>query len=104
MPLPTPARERRAACRRWAAGVLCGAEGVSPFSPEAVHASEGAVFRMPVRVEQFCGHWMQLDDSERLWSPGVIWDVHPGAWAPHVDGHGNAAAGSLRRPFWNCLA
>jgi type VI secretion system protein ImpH len=22
-------------------------------------------FRMPVQVEQFCGHWMQLDDSER---------------------------------------
>ncbi|MGA0932701.1 MAG: bifunctional proline dehydrogenase/L-glutamate gamma-semialdehyde dehydrogenase [Candidatus Nanopelagicales bacterium] len=21
-----------------------------------------------------------LDDSERLWSPGVIWDVQPGAW------------------------
>ena len=22
----------------------------------------------------------QLDDSDRLWSPGVIWDVQPGAW------------------------
>lgn len=40
----------REALQHGAAGVLCGAEGVSPFSPEAVHASEGAVFRMPVRV------------------------------------------------------
>ena len=40
----------REAVRHGAAGVLCGAEGASPFSPEAVHASAGAVFRLPVRV------------------------------------------------------
>jgi tRNA G18 (ribose-2'-O)-methylase SpoU len=40
----------REALRQGAAGVLCGAEGASPFSPEAIHASEGAVFRLPVRV------------------------------------------------------
>lgn len=33
-----------------AAGVLIGAEGLSPFEPEAVAASEGAVFKLPVKV------------------------------------------------------
>jgi len=33
-----------------AAGVLFGAEGASPFGAEAVEASGGAVFRLPVRV------------------------------------------------------
>lgn len=32
-----------------AAGVLFGAEGISPFHPELVNASGGAVFRLPVR-------------------------------------------------------
>jgi tRNA G18 (ribose-2'-O)-methylase SpoU len=33
-----------------AAGVLFGAEGESPFGPDAIKASGGAVFRVPVRV------------------------------------------------------
>lgn len=33
-----------------AAGVLFGMDGASPFDPVAVAASEGAVFRLPVRV------------------------------------------------------
>lgn len=33
-----------------AAGVLFGMDGASPFGPLAVAASEGAVFRLPVRV------------------------------------------------------
>lgn len=33
-----------------AAGILFGAEGGSPFEPEAVAASQGAVFRLPVRI------------------------------------------------------
>lgn len=38
------------ALRLGAAGVLCGAEGRSPFSSDLVQASAGAVFRLPVRV------------------------------------------------------
>ncbi len=38
------------AAARGAAGVLFGAEGGSPFAPAAVEASEGALFRIPVRV------------------------------------------------------
>ena len=33
-----------------AAGVIFGAEGVSPFEPEAVRASGSSVFRLPVRI------------------------------------------------------
>lgn len=33
-----------------AAGVLFGSDGVSPFGSTAIAASEGAVFRLPVRV------------------------------------------------------
>lgn len=33
-----------------AAGILFGAEGISPFHPELVAASGGAVFRLPVRM------------------------------------------------------
>ena len=33
-----------------AAGVLFGAEGVSPFDPDAVAASGGDVFKLPVKV------------------------------------------------------
>jgi tRNA G18 (ribose-2'-O)-methylase SpoU len=40
----------RHAERIGAAGVLFGAEGVSPFGAAAVAASDGAVFRLPVRV------------------------------------------------------
>lgn len=38
------------AAKLGAAGVLFGAEGVSPFDPAAVAASAGAVFRLAVRV------------------------------------------------------
>lgn len=40
----------REALRQGVAGVLCGAEGRSPFAPEVVHASAGSVFRFPVRL------------------------------------------------------
>ena len=33
-----------------AAGLLFGSEGISPFEPSAVRASESAVFRLPVRI------------------------------------------------------
>lgn len=33
-----------------AAGVIFGAEGMSPFEPEAVRASDSAVFKLPVRI------------------------------------------------------
>ena len=33
-----------------AAGVIFGAEGMSPFEPEAVRASESTVFKLPVRI------------------------------------------------------
>lgn len=33
-----------------AAGILIGAEGTSPFEPEAVAASQGEVFKLPVKV------------------------------------------------------
>ncbi len=33
-----------------AAGVIFGAEGLSPFEPQAVRASDSAVFRLPVRI------------------------------------------------------
>ena len=33
-----------------AAGVIFGAEGMSPFEPEAVRAAGGSVFKLPVRI------------------------------------------------------
>ncbi|TAE86542.1 MAG: hypothetical protein EAZ71_11750 [Verrucomicrobia bacterium] len=38
------------AAERGAAGVLFGAEGVSPFGSDVVAASAGGIFRVPVRV------------------------------------------------------
>ena len=38
------------ALKAGAAGILIGAEGCSPFEREAVAASDGAVFKFPVKV------------------------------------------------------
>lgn len=54
--IPRPADPERAgrmasrALEQGAAGILFGAEGISPFHPELVSASGGAVFRLPVRM------------------------------------------------------
>ena len=42
-----------------------------PLAHALTHLSPGETWLVEPR---------QLDDSQRLWSPGVIWDVQPGAW------------------------